>query len=100
MAHNEYTYSVWEWNFDQFSIRATLGFRGGNRSTDGKLVCGDHGDTLEPVGCADTPRPSYLTEGQFPNWPYLTNQEAGELTEIEASEQGASDGWCAPGSGS
>jgi len=72
--------------------RASEGFSGGNFSTDGSLVVGDKGDSLD-CECIDHPvKPSYVTES-MPNFPHLTHEEALQLVGYQAGSQGASDGW-------
>ena len=75
------------------SDREAAGFTGGCPSTDGTLIIGGKGDTEQLALFSDTPMPSYYSEEDYPNWPYLIQSEAITLIGVLASTEGGSNGY-------
>jgi len=92
MSRNNYTYTVCLVT-KQSSIDS-FGFEGGVKSIDGTLIVVDKRDSEKLTLFAATPKPSYVSKKEFPNWPYLDQDEADDFTTRKASGNGRSDGYC------
>jgi len=89
---NKFPYSVWPRSKE--SERTADGFRGGNISTDGTLICGDRGDRPAITRGTGAARTSYMKAGEFRGYPdYLSHEEMYDLTSRKASSKKANDGW-------
>ncbi len=94
MGYNNYVYTVIKAGATSEAFKTDNGYPPSRKSTDETIEIVDKQDQVKLTLTKElTPeKPLYVLE-DFPEWPYLSHQEALTLVSYQASAKGESDGF-------